>query len=147
MDDRTAPGAEDHGRVVVTGIVVAGRENPSTTTLYLEEGKSIGIVGELLGEIQRLAGARLTVLGDSAPDQALRARHYAVLEVNGQKPEVGVVARSGESYTLARETGALELDSRGPAPLAELVGAKIWATGVLEGERLRVASYGIIRPK
>ena len=135
------------GRVIVTGrVVVSGPLRP-VTRLYLEEGRSIGITGELLGEIQRLTGAKLSVVGDSAPDQGLYARHYAVLEVNGEKPYVGVVIRNGGSIALSREAGVLELDSLGSAQLGEFVGAKVWVTGRQYGARLRVVSYGVIRPQ
>ena len=75
------------------------------------------------------------------------ADYYAVLEVNGEKPYVGVVTRNGGAIALSRETGVLELDSLGSVQLGELVGAKIWVTGRQDGARLRVVSYGVIKPQ
>jgi hypothetical protein len=132
--------------VVITGRIVAPPERHVTPALYLESGRTIGIVGELAEEIRRLSGAQVTILGEPGPDGAIQARTYAVIEINGERPEVGVISRRSMGYVLFLESGELPLASRGAAPLRSLVGSKIWALGQRQGEELHIESYGVIRP-
>ena len=134
--------------VIATGRVVA----PATATatppeLYLESGQTVSLVGAMTEEIRRLSGARITVLGIPRPAAALDARTYAVLEVNGERPQVGVVTRRESGYALFLESGIVDIEAGSGAPLESMLGAKIWTLGPMAGEKLRIQSYGMIRPR
>jgi hypothetical protein len=131
----------------MTGRVIGGQDTAAGPKLYLESGQAVGIDGDFAAELRRLSGARVTVVGYPVAGESIRASSYAILEVNGERPQVGVVARQSGGYALFLETGPIGLDSSGAAPLAELLGAKIWVVGPLLGEMLRIESYGVIRPK
>jgi len=134
--------------VVLTGSLVVGTSpGLRTPVLYSEQGSPQALDGALLGELGQLAGARLTVLGHPHPSGRLTVTGYAVLEVNGEKPQVGEVTRDGRGHALRAETGSLALDPSTEAPLADLVGMKIWALGTPTGRGLRIRQYGVIRDR
>lgn len=151
-DDGTAgeaaaePHLETGEQVVVTGrVIVTSEDTVKGVQLYVEGGPPIRIVGSLDQEISRLAGASLTVVGQPAGRTAVRATSYAALEINGEKPQVGIVVRRGTSYLLEREIGAVMLLADEPAALERLVGAKIWVTGPVESHQIRIEAYGVLR--
>jgi hypothetical protein len=68
---------------------------------------------------------------------------YEILEVDGQRPLVGIVlSRDGRLWLAGRDT--VELVGATP-DLAGRPGAKVFVLGVREGDRLRVKSHGVIR--
>jgi hypothetical protein len=102
-----------------------------------------------MGELRRLSGAALRATGTPRnnstppPPRAVVARDYQVLEVDGQRPLVGVVVSRDDRLWLAgRDT--VELLNAAP-DLAGRLGAKVYVIGVRAGDRLRVRSYGVIR--
>jgi hypothetical protein len=110
---------------------------------------SVGLTGPLVGELRRLSGATLRVIGtprnNSAPlpPRAVLVDDYEVLEVDGQRPLVGtVLSRDGHVWLAGRDT--VELVAATP-DLAARSGAKVFVLGEREGDRLRVKSYGVIR--
>lgn len=139
----TTSGAVQHtGRLTVAAVAPSARP-----MLYLDSGRSIGLAGSLEPELARLSGARVMVEGTPAtgfPGEALEVQRYEVLEVNGEKPWVGVLVRSGDAWLLRQDTGDLRLTGV-PAGLAAQPGAKVWITGSLDADALRVQSFGIIR--
>jgi hypothetical protein len=148
----SAPGTGPESSVgvptVVTGrVITVGSDSAGVPQLYSESGPPTDIVGDLTREIHRLTGAQVTVLGSPGPANAIDVRSYAVLEVNGERPHVGVVIRRETGYALFLESGAVAIESNSEAPLEALLGTKIWALGPKHGERLRIDSYGVIRPR
>ncbi len=143
-----AIGGANANLVRYTGLVlVSGTEGSAITSLYVEGRSPIGLLGSLSAELRALSGARVTVEGASTsggPGAAVDVSSYEVVEVNGQKPYVGTLVRSGAGYALQQVSTVLPLEQL-PAGLAEQIGAKIWVTGVLSGERLQIQSFGIIR--
>jgi hypothetical protein len=133
------------GQVVVTG--TAGAE---LTTLAIEGGRSVGVVGPLAPEVRSLAGARVRVTGvpgEGFPGEAVEVSAYEVLEVNGERPYVGVLAGSAGALTLEQTSGERVALGAAPGGLAQNVGALLWLTGRLESGRLQVQSFGVIRPR
>lgn len=132
--------------VVLTGSIVVGPSlGVRTPVLYPEQGSPQALDGALLGELGQLAGARLTVVGHPHPSGRLTVTGYALLEVNGEKPQVGEVTRDGRGHALRAEAGSLALDPSTDAPLADLVGMKIWVLGTPADHGLRIRQYGVIR--
>lgn len=129
-------------------VVVSAGEGLTTTALSADDGSTVPIAGELLPEIQQLSGALLTVEGIPAggSGQALYARRYEVLDVNGERPVVGVLIRVAEGHALVFESRVLVLSDVSER-LAEMVGFKVWVTGPTAGDRLRVRSFGVIRAR
>jgi hypothetical protein len=129
-------------------VVVSAGEGLTTTAVSADDGSTVPIAGDLLPEIQRLAGARLMVEGIPAGGSGLMvyARRYQVLEVNGERPVVGVLVRVAEGHALVFESTVLVLTDVSER-LAEMVGFKVWVTGPIAGDRLRVRSFGVIRAK
>jgi hypothetical protein len=110
---------------------------------------SVGLTGPLVSELRRLSGATLRVSGTprsnpaATPPRAVVVGDYEILEVDGQRPLVGIVlSRDGRLWLAGRDT--VELVGATP-DLAGRPGAKVFVLGVREGDRLRVKSHGVIR--
>ena len=139
----TPPPADPGSPVTHEGtVIVSGVEGLVDLRLDTDAGQ-IGLVGGWVDEIKNLSGARVSVRGDGR-DEAFEVRGYTVVEVNGERPWVGVVL----SYA-----GGFRLDGPDPvgltgesARLQELVGSKIWVTGPRSGDGVQVVSFGVIRP-
>jgi hypothetical protein len=131
-------------------VSVAGVGGSTVTTLSVDGGRAIGVVGALEPEVRALSGARVRVQGPPGtgfPGDAVDVRSYEVLEVNGQRPYVGVLASTAQGLVLEQsETERLPI-SGGPPGFASQVGAKVWLTGPLTAGRLQVQSYGVIRAR
>lgn len=123
---------------------------PRTAIAPADGSASIYLVGELEPELRRVSGATARVTGEptaGAPGDALRVRDYRILEIDGDRPWVGVVRDGDEGPELAVEDG-------GPATLALVglpagalePGAKAWVVGRREANVLRIRSYGELRP-
>jgi hypothetical protein len=84
--------------------------------------------------------------GTGFPGESVNVQRYEVVEVNGQKPFVGVLGRTSNGYALEQEGSSLALDAVTNA-LSSNVGAKIWITGNRSGNRVSIQSFGIIRPR
>jgi hypothetical protein len=130
-------------------VAITGTAGETFTTVALDVGGSVGVVGVLEGEVRSLSGARIRVEGrpgQGFPGPSVNVLSYEVLEINGQKPYVGVLQRVAETLVLEQPGAGLEL-SAFPTGLSGAVGAKVWLTGTLSGSRLAVQSYGIIRSR
>ncbi len=130
-------------------IVVSGAEGMTETTVSVEGRAPVGITGPLLREIRSLAGATLMVEGVPAAQAmgaAVDVRRYDVIEVNGERPYVGIMTRTGEDHAIRRDDGTTIALEAVPAALGAATGAKVWVTGRLRDGRVQVQSFGIIRP-
>ncbi len=150
---QSTPDARPGGQaelVVVTGTVESsGLHGAGFVTLTPDRAAPIRLEGPLLQDLVRLDGAVLAVAGtpSGAPPYVVEVRGYTVLEVNGERPEVGVLAESGGRLRLERALGALPLVQATAGLLRELVGATVWITGPMAGDALTVQSFGVIRPR
>ena len=132
----------------ITGSITStGTDGLRTSILRMDDGTSVGLVGELEVELAMLSGAVVTVRGNDAPaaaDRGLDVTEYEIVTVNGEIPSVGMLERRGGEYWLG---GDPDVHLTGvPAVLTQAVGAKIWVTGSSSAGVLRVQSFGIIRP-
>jgi hypothetical protein len=149
---RTAPANERAAPNTVryTGqILVTGTEGTVRPSLHVDGRPAVALLGTLSDELRNLSGARVSVEGTPAPSglgEAINVVSYEVVEVNGQKPYVGTLVRSGNDYSVQQAGTSIRLE-RLPAGLIDRTGAKVWVTGVLAAGRLQVQSYGIIRPR
>jgi hypothetical protein len=140
-------------RANVEGIVrVVGNDPSPQVVLSVGEGAAtvqIALVGEYRDELGRLSGVAVTVFGDSVanpqgmPAHAIDVLAYDVLSVNSAPAYLGVlINREGEWWLDREEPLRLSLL---PSDLDGRVGAKVWVAGPLEGDQLRVQSYGIVK--
>jgi len=137
----------------IEGIVrVVGNDPSPQVVLSVGEGattRQIALVGDLREELGRLSGVAVAILGDSVanpqgmPVHAIDVLAYDVISVNSAPAYLGVLAnRDGEWWLDCEEPLRLSLL---PSGLDGRVGAKVWVAGPLEGDLLRVQSYGIVK--
>lgn len=139
----TVEGAETVGVVRVVGSA------PMNVQLVLQPdtGRAIGITGPLRGEIERLAGIRIAVVGEIAAsadplvDRAIDVTRYTIVSVDGRPVVTGeIVAIDAGTARLRTESGE-QIELRG-VPESFRVGQKVWVQGP---QSLTVQSYGLIR--
>ncbi len=145
--------AADMSDSAVEGIVrVVGNVPSPQVVLSVGEGAAtaqIALVGDFRDELGRLSGVGVVVLGDSVanpqgmPVYAIDVVEYDVVSVNSEPAYLGVLEHRDGVWWLDREE-ALMLTLL-PSALEGSAGAKVWVAGVLEGEELRVQSYGVVR--
>jgi hypothetical protein len=147
----TGGAAASSGSLSYVGqVAVAGTAGANVTTIFVDGRGSVGIVGALEPEVRALSGARLRVEGPAGtgfPGESVDVRSYEVLEVNGARPYVGVLANTPQGLALEQVGGERLSIAGGPNGLAANVGAKVWLTGTLDAGRLQVQSYGVIRSR
>jgi hypothetical protein len=130
-------------------VVNGGTDRFPMTSLLSDDGSATRLGGTLLGELQALSGAELSVRGvqsSGGAERSLDVREYEVLAIDGQRPHVGIVlARDGELWLASSDTLRLipALDA-----LRQSAGAKVWVVGTSDAAagELRVQSYGVIAP-
>lgn len=134
------------GRVDAVGTDV----EPRTVITAEDADGPVFLVGDLESELRRASGAIVRVTGrpaSGAPGEALRVDAYRLLEVDGERPWVGIVRAGEDGVALEPEDGeAGELHLIGLPTGAIGTGAKAWIVGRREGVELRVRSYGVLRP-
>lgn len=142
--DESAP--SDASEDTVRGSVRQVGSQPFVRTV-VEGSDTVTVTGRLEGEIARLSGARVLVVGELEPNgypgPRLEATEYGILSVDGERPTVGVLQRDDRGYYLARPGGDRTRLRAVSSGLEERVGAKIW---VVTGEDGTVRRYGILRP-
>jgi hypothetical protein len=152
---RAAEGGDEGGdaETVIRGIVrVVGNDPNPQVALHVGEGAEatqIAIVGELRDELGGMSGVEVSITGSDAanpqgmPEQAIDVSAYDVISVNSAPAYLGVLElRDGEMW-LDRDDD-LRLITL-PAQLQDMAGAKVWLVGPVDGDELRVQSYGIVR--
>lgn len=138
------PAGQDtaEGEISVTGTAIDSRP-----VLQTADG-ALGLTGELTAELRRLSGARVRVEGERRsgrlPSESIDVSSYTVLEVNGERPEVGTITLRDGAPWLATADGATRLIGASDR-LAGLNAAKVWVTGRRTDEGIEVGSYGVIR--
>ncbi len=129
------------GRVRVTGstpfeqVLIEPADSPDAV---------LEVYGDYRAELRRLAGAHVRASGSISGERRLRVTSYAILEIAGQVPLVGLL-EIREAGAALRTTAGERVDLRSlPAELRERAGAKVWvildSTGAVKG-------YGIIRER
>lgn len=132
------------GPDTITGRVRRAGSVPFVRTLVEEEGEAVAVTGERESEVARLAGARVRVSGkrtEGPMGPELRATSYAILSVDGEVPEVGILRREADGWRLVRGPGDTLALRVVPESFAELAGARIW----LVLERGAVTRHGVLR--
>ena len=147
------PAAPDSSRrqsaanLVMAGVVyVAGNEPATVLTLRPDTGHTIGLEGDLTDELRRLSGARVEVRGISAqpgPSARMVVSDYTILEVDGQRPIVGILATSNGRLWLAGQDSLELADPQ--ARLTPLAGSRVWVVADTSFSPAPVQSYGVIR--
>ena len=140
----TEPGA-------VRGTVRVTRAHPDPAVLLVvDRDRAAQITGELTGELRRIGGATVEIVGLRDGDKLI-AKAYRILDVGGgARPlAVGTVVVLDSGLGLQVDEGPpLSLRAR-PKQLEKLnaaVGAKIWVVGekLLSGE-IKAAYFGVLR--
>lgn len=153
---RAAEGHEhstDISDSAVEGIVrVVGSDPSSQVVLSVGEGMAaaqIALVGEYRDELRILSGVAVAVVGDSVanpqgmPAHAIDVLEYDIVSVNLEPAYLGVLAHRDGVWWLDREE-SFRLTLL-PSDLEGRVGAKVWIAGLVDGDELRVQSYGVVR--
>lgn len=120
------------------------------TMLSLDDlPEALRLSGDSEEELRRLTGARVEVEGEriqAYPADGVRVERYEILEIDGERPHVGVVEVEDPDGIWLRVEGE-RLRLRGaPSALAEREEAMIWVVGERREGEIRLASYGMIRP-
>jgi hypothetical protein len=84
------------------------------------------------------------VRGDLITADRLRVAEYAILEISGHKPIVGVLEVEGEVATIVEGDGESRQLRDPPPELLEQNGAKVWVVLNKDGV---VIGYGIVRER
>lgn len=132
---------------MITGKVVAGGLAASPqTSLQIEGGKPMTLVGPLEAELRRLGGATVLVAGGpvASPPNAFNVTRYEIVSIDGAKPVVGSLASRDAGMWLVTDRATLKLTAA-PAELASKAGAKVWIVGRRSGNELAVQTFGVIR--
>jgi hypothetical protein len=143
-----ANGGDDHAAadtLVYTGVVQqSGSGIEPTVVLQQHGGAPVRLAGDLLAELERLAGGTVRVDGhwNGAHGGSLDVIDYELLSIAGAVPVVGVLDDRGGSLWLRSGNGVQLLGA--PAELREHVGARVWVVGETETGGLRLQSYGVI---
>jgi hypothetical protein len=135
------PDTVQAGTGVVGRVVASGTEQEPITMLQVEGRMALVVTGALEPELRSLAGATVRARGpeSGAARRTIRVDSYEIVEINGERPFVGVVLTGGR---LAVGPDTLTLAG---APAGMESGTRVWITGDREGGRLRVSSWGVIR--
>jgi len=145
----------DASHSTVLGVVnVVGSDPNPQIVLAVDEGEEteqVALVGALQAELGRLAGVEVSVVGNESANpyggtgRAIDVIEYDVESVNGAPAYLGVLeTREGELW-LDRDR-ALMLTSV-PTQLENLAGAKVWIAGPVDGDELRVQSFGVVKER
>ncbi len=147
-------GAGDEAATAVGVVRVVGHDPAPQVVLSVGEGAEatqIALVGELRDELGRLSGVEVSISGSDTenpqgiPEQAIDVLDYDVVSVNSADAYLGVLELRDGTLWLDREN-ALKL-AVVPHQLENLAGAKVWIAGPVDGDELRVQSFGIVRER
>ncbi len=140
-----------HGVVFLTGT-----EPTVIVALLGDDASSVTLAGLLRDELRRLSGATVQLSGTrlgEGPMARFDVEGYEVLEIDGEKPVVGILHARGDQFSLGEEeaVGAMHASpvhvrlSVVPDRFRQFLGAKMWVIGPRAAAGLRVQSYGVIR--
>lgn len=138
--------------IAVEGLVrVVGNDPSPQVVLSVGEGTAttqIALVGTFRDELGRLSGVAVAVVGDSIanpqgmPAHAIDVLEYDIVAVNSAPAYLGVLAQRDGVWWLDRED-SFRLTLM-PSDLEGRAGAKVWIAGPVDGDELRVQSYGVV---
>jgi hypothetical protein len=132
----------------MTGTVaVGGVAADQVTSLRVEGGSPVTLVGPLARELATLGGATVWAAGapgPGRPNATFTVSRYEIVSIAGAKPFVGQLVARGNRTALAMDRDTLTLVSA-PAALTGKVGAKVWVVGRRAGTDLTPQTYGVIR--
>jgi len=130
--------------------VVGNDPSPQVVLTFSEDGHTteVALVGEFRQELGMLSGATLSVAGNSVenpqglPERAIEVTDYDLVSINSQAAYLGVLENRDGDWWLGRAE-AFRLTAI-PEQLQDKTGAKIWIAGPVDGNELRVQSFGVI---
>ena len=105
---------------------------------------ALEIAGDLRPELKRLSGARVRVTGTLSSAERFLASEYAILEISGYKPVVGMLEVGASDASIVDAEGVRWRLRDAPAELMAHEGAKVWVVLNTDGV---VTGYGIIRER
>ena len=129
-------------------VFLTGTEATVIVALRGDDASSVTLVGVLRDELRRLSGATVQLSGTrqgEGPIARFDVEGYEVLEIDGEKPAVGVLHARGDQFSIGEGEASVRL-SVVPDGFGQLLGAKVWIIGPRAADGLRVQSYGVIRP-
>lgn len=150
---RPVPGKALGGKIVLVGGITVVRElDRPVPQIADEQGRRFLLTGGGAEELLRLHGHTVKVWGELGPKKLLQptvvVARYELLEVGGQRPQVGELRLEGDGRLLLRQVDRVLLLEPSAAlrqRLRERVGCKVWIVGELAGRALRPAAFGWLR--
>lgn len=143
---------EPVGPDTVTGMIRQVGNVPFTRVIIQagdEEGREAGsatLTGEYEEELARLAGARVRVVGErvegGGPGPRMRVSSYEILDVDGDRPYVGILREEDGGHYLETTAGGRVPLGALSLRLRSMVGGRVW---VVLSEGGTVQRYGILR--
>jgi hypothetical protein len=129
---------------------IDGPSISKSVSLETESGGVVKLGGDPVGEIEKLASAKIEIIGEKR-DDAFVVQSYRILDIGGgAQPLVGELVQVGDN-ALGLKDGSgdpipLSMPAKSKSKLTPKVGAKIWVHGnkLVSGE-LKVLRYGILK--
>ncbi len=135
------------GTATVTGRVRVAGSTPLERVMIEPDEPGAGAVeisGDLRPELKRLSGAGVRVTGTLSAAKRLVVSEYAILDISGHKPVVGILEMEGSEASVVDAEGGRWLLRAAPPELVANEGAKVWVVLNTDGV---VTGYGIIRER
>ncbi len=129
-------------------VFLTGTEQTVIVALRGDDASSVTLAGVLRDELRRLSGATVQLSGTrqgEGPMARFDVERYEVLEIEGEKPAVGILHARGDQFRLGEGEASVRL-SAVPDGFRRFLGAKVWIIGPRAADGIRVQSYGVIRP-
>lgn len=132
----------------LTGVVASeGMPVGPRTWVRPADAPEVELEGPEVSNVRLLTGVTVRVCGPEAdrPGAPLSVESIAVVGVEGVPARLGVLSAAREGWALEPiESGPSFALSAVPDALAAAEGSVVWVAGAIEGERIRVGSFGIL---
>ena len=128
-------------------VFLTGTEPTVIVALLGDDASSVTLAGLLRDELRRLSGATVQLSGirqGEGPMARFDVEGYEVLEIDGEKPVVGILHVRDGQFSIGEGEASVRL-SAVPDEFSQQSGAKMWVIGPRAADGLRVQSYGVIR--
>ena len=114
------------------GIVEADGTEGYGVRLRLTDGTTVLLIGSETDRLARVVGADVRVRGTWDAPPGLVVESFLVIAVDGRAASDGVLVQTDDGYALRLRDGSLHMLPALPEALMELIGARIWLTGIDE---------------
>jgi hypothetical protein len=114
------------------GVVEVNGTEEYGVRLRLPDGTTIQLIGGETERLARVVGAEVYVRGTWDAPPGLVVESFLVIAVDGRAASDGVLVQTDDGFALRLRDGSLHMLPALPEALMELIGARIWLTGIDE---------------